>query len=1143
MKRILLLISALIGVCAVCQAQADYLPTPPSINAQSFLQNINHPVSHYTGTVNVEIPICTIELKDISVPVSLTYNTSGIKVEQEASTVGLGWSLNVGGAITKTILGENDLFGRHTYFNTEICYGSPHMACNSINDITGFYAPIEKDFTLSNYLSPSPTWNYFVSGCSFEEGFNALCNSVYIDPAGGKEFAPDSYSYTFGQFSGTFIFNRSRDIVKEKEDNVILTPTFNSDLTDIIKWKATTPDGTVYTFENVEQVEFKPFRACNDCWYLTSIETSGGSVLKFTYTKGATQYKTFNRYQESGPEGTNNAAQIKYNTYENSLYINAIEYNGGRLVFNYLTDREDTEWLPRLVNIERYVGSAKTAIWEMNQSYFNSNMNDFEIPTVSYLQQLGIAELGYDNDWNTKRLRLDAVQVMPVDYSDTAIFRLNYNEEYLPTKLSTAVDHWGYYNGQYNGSLIGIQHHRIDGPNGIEMLHGGSANRETRETFNQAYSLKRLTYPTGGYTEFTYESNEYDTANMEGDPYKKDYYYSPITNSVYEGEGYHNVPGSAVSSKTIFIPCPTGGRTRDTWVHYKVVANPSLYNRYYTADMSLTLSFAGWSKTLIAPELPIKGEMTNETCVFEGYAKTNVHYGERTLQITGSLRTVLDESLLEVTYYQEPYEYIPANSVTKAGGLRIKEMKTFSAPETFASRKVFSYSDNGKSTGKLMSFPRYNTGYMTYSSNALRNNGHSVGYSKVTVTDMDGTGNSYGRMEFEYINKPDSNYCYSWESTLIYVNAVTGYSVDANPTGVMPHKHNENGLLLQESTYDSAGKLINKRTNEYTIDNAQWRIIWGIAKEYRNMDLLNAQYYTQEGIDAMRSDTVSIGPHLIYGGGIPMGYVYPAIQPVRTSLLKTINTKYENGSPIVTSSSYKYAPGYSSIVHKESVSLSDGNYIETNYYYPFDFDDSVMQQMTLLNMISTPVVTETSRNGTMIEEKKDTYSLFGNLSSPKLSMQSSRTTANGEFVTDRTILAYDAKSNPQWINSKGLDVVYIWGYEGQYPIAEIKNATLEQVKAALGSYWGLISSSLTSSSPIYPTMDKLDALRTSLPDAKVTTITYKPGIGPTSITDPRGVINKYYYDNLGRLTKVTEKSNASAQENIISSHSYNYANK
>ena len=74
-------------------------------------------------------------------------------------------------------------------------------------------------------------------------------------------------------------------------------------------------------------------------------------------------------------------------------------------------------------------------------------------------------------------------------------------------------------------------------------------------------------------------------------------------------------------------------------------------------------------------------------------------------------------------------------------------------------------------------------------------------------------------------------------------------------------------------------------------------------------------------------------------------------------------------------------------------------------------------------------------------------------------------------------------------------------------------------------------------------MDKLDALRTSLPDAKVTTITNKPGLGPPSITDPRGIIKNYYYDNLGRLTKITEKANTSAQENIISSHSYNYANK
>ena len=211
---------------------------------------------------------------------------------------------------------------------------------------------------------------------------------------------------------------------------------------------------------------------------------------------------------------------------------------------------------------------------------------------------------------------------------------------------------------------------------------------------------------------------------------------------------------------------------------------------------------------------------------------------------------------------------------------------------------------------------------------------------------MDNVGNSYGRVEYEYINKPDSNYCYSWENTLEDLGTIAGYSVDANPTGVMPHKHHENGLLLQESMYDSSGNLINKRLNEYTIDNAQWRIIWGIAKEYRNINFDNPQYCTQEDINALRQNP-AISPEVINGNGIPMGYVYPAIQPTFISLQKSINTKYENDNPIVTSKSYSYAPGYRNIVKKETVSLSDGNHIETDYYYPFDFDDSVMRQTTL----------------------------------------------------------------------------------------------------------------------------------------------------------------------------------------------------
>ena len=73
------------------------------------------PVSPYTGTADVTVPIYTIQAKGISVPVSLSYHTGGIKAKEEASWVGLGWALNAGGMISRRIMGHDD-FGTIPYF-------------------------------------------------------------------------------------------------------------------------------------------------------------------------------------------------------------------------------------------------------------------------------------------------------------------------------------------------------------------------------------------------------------------------------------------------------------------------------------------------------------------------------------------------------------------------------------------------------------------------------------------------------------------------------------------------------------------------------------------------------------------------------------------------------------------------------------------------------------------------------------------------------------------------------------------------------------------------------------------------------------------------------------------------------------------
>ena len=87
----------------------DYSPKTPE--AAAFEQVAEIPVGNYTGTANISIPLYTIECGDIKVPISLEYLGTAIRVNQEASWVGLNWMLNAGGAITTQLSPNYDVSG------------------------------------------------------------------------------------------------------------------------------------------------------------------------------------------------------------------------------------------------------------------------------------------------------------------------------------------------------------------------------------------------------------------------------------------------------------------------------------------------------------------------------------------------------------------------------------------------------------------------------------------------------------------------------------------------------------------------------------------------------------------------------------------------------------------------------------------------------------------------------------------------------------------------------------------------------------------------------------------------------------------------------------------------------------------------
>jgi hypothetical protein len=98
--------------------------TLPSPNAASLGKYGEIPVGNYTGIPQVSVPLHTITAGDLQLPVSISYHAAGIKLEEIPSSVGTGWTLNIGGAITRSIRGNADKYTGSNHYQTMATMGA-----------------------------------------------------------------------------------------------------------------------------------------------------------------------------------------------------------------------------------------------------------------------------------------------------------------------------------------------------------------------------------------------------------------------------------------------------------------------------------------------------------------------------------------------------------------------------------------------------------------------------------------------------------------------------------------------------------------------------------------------------------------------------------------------------------------------------------------------------------------------------------------------------------------------------------------------------------------------------------------------------------------------------------------------------------
>ena len=102
------------GVPSVAQtvdlqfAPAQLKQVGPSPQAASMTRYADASVSYGLGLAQVSIPLYEIKSRSLSLPISLSYDSSGVRVDAVSGPVGLNWTLAAGGAITRTVMGYPD---------------------------------------------------------------------------------------------------------------------------------------------------------------------------------------------------------------------------------------------------------------------------------------------------------------------------------------------------------------------------------------------------------------------------------------------------------------------------------------------------------------------------------------------------------------------------------------------------------------------------------------------------------------------------------------------------------------------------------------------------------------------------------------------------------------------------------------------------------------------------------------------------------------------------------------------------------------------------------------------------------------------------------------------------------------------------
>lgn len=469
------------------------------------------PVSPFTGTPSVTVPLYELYLENLKFPITLSYHSGSVKPDLHPSWVGLGWTLNAGGVIYRTVNEGPDE------------YSAPDSGASGTR--RGYY--------FQHGVLDNDGWN----NPEFLKSMAKATYKVYWDRA------PDEFSFSFLGCSGRFWLSEkgewkvqcNQPIKVEFNDKFVNLPKeLHYPPNEMRKKQTTTFAGFTLIDEQGNRFEFgytssaieyskKFFEQAKDiwtasAWHLTKIVLANGQSVKLNYERGdyvSQLYFSYMRVLDAagktpGWSLCNNSFVVAGGTTTRGwllspVYLQSIMGDNEYLIF-HRTEANDLK--PQSILYYDYLYALK--LWPVffqvmydlspdQHDNFNgclSKLKWCKLSDITIVHKKNNSRMRFALDYEERpnqRLVLKSVREEKVQSARKYSFEYNH-PELLPPYLSNKTDHWGYYNAQEAN---------------VSDLEGFYAKKEANPTCASLGLLTKINYPTGGYSRFVFEPHLY----------------------------------------------------------------------------------------------------------------------------------------------------------------------------------------------------------------------------------------------------------------------------------------------------------------------------------------------------------------------------------------------------------------------------------------------------------------------------------------------------------------------------------------------------------------------------------------------------------------------------------------------------------